>query len=170
MGIRYYAYAVDAALAEHSMADPRAFISSDPLADAWGLEPHTAISVATFEQRLPRRDLLYLDKAWSYLQLLTRPFPPQEPTRPSYRMFEGAVTPRRDGYGWDPWVRALRPGEMGPIACDLVELTNTPAELVHPYLGTQGEHVDYVMQYLEAARSFVLDLVRDGRGMAYLIG
>ncbi|MFN8167457.1 MAG: hypothetical protein U0S36_01590 [Candidatus Nanopelagicales bacterium] len=170
MGIRYYAYAVDAALIEQAVADPRAFISGDPLADAWGLEPHTAISVATFEQRLAHRDLLYLDKAWSDLQLLTRPFPPQEPARPAYRMFEGAVTPALDGYGWEPWVRALRPVEMGPIACDLVELTNAPDALVHPVAGTYGEQLDYVMHHLDKARSFVLDLVRDGRGMAYLIG
>ena len=73
MGIRYYAYAFDADLAQRAVHDPDSILSSDPLADAWGLEPHASVSVATFEQVSPKRDMLYLDKAWSALQSLTRP-------------------------------------------------------------------------------------------------
>lgn len=40
MGIRYYAYAFDADRAQQAVDDPHSILSSDPLADAWGLEPH----------------------------------------------------------------------------------------------------------------------------------
>lgn len=73
MGIRYYAYAFDHELTGQALADPRSILSSDPLADAWGLVPHAAVSTATFEQVVPRRDMLYLDKAWRELQFLTGP-------------------------------------------------------------------------------------------------
>jgi len=73
MGIRYYAYAFDAGLAQQAVDDPHSILSSDPLADAWGMEPHASVSVATFEQVSPKSDMLYLDKAWSALQSLTRP-------------------------------------------------------------------------------------------------
>ncbi|WP_454130685.1 hypothetical protein [Microbacterium lacticum] len=49
MGIRYYAYAFDADRAQQAVDDPHSILSSDPLADAWGLEPHASVSVATFE-------------------------------------------------------------------------------------------------------------------------
>jgi len=70
MGIRYYAYAFDAYLTQQAVDDPHSILSSDPPADAWGLEPHASVSVATFEQVSPKRDMLYLDKAWSALQSL----------------------------------------------------------------------------------------------------
>lgn len=37
MGIRYYAYAFENDQTERVVADPRRFISDDPLADAWGI-------------------------------------------------------------------------------------------------------------------------------------
>lgn len=42
MGIRYYAYAFDADMTARAQADPRSFISDDPLADAWGHAPRCA--------------------------------------------------------------------------------------------------------------------------------
>jgi hypothetical protein len=170
MGVRYYAYAFDAHDTEAAFAAPRAFISSDPLADAWGLEPHAWLSEATFVQAVPKRDMLYLDKAWRELQHLTRPERPGGPASPAYRMFEGHVTTAPDGYSWFPWTRALRPDEMAPIACDLDRLT---PEVVRAGLRadrTDDGDVAYVLQYVEAARCFVAGLERDGRGMAYLIG
>lgn len=169
MGIRYYAYAFDADRTEEALADPRSFISSDPLADAWGLEPHAALSVATFEPRTPERDLLYLDKAWRELQLLTGPRTGR-PARPSYRMFEGAVTPSFDGYGWEPWVRALAPAEVAVVADDLVLLTPLETRRRLRRRAVPEADVDYAEHYLGAARSFMAGLARDGRGMAYLIG
>ena len=44
MGIRYYAYAFSADLAQRAIDDPHSILSSDPLADAWGLEPHASVS------------------------------------------------------------------------------------------------------------------------------
>jgi hypothetical protein len=36
MGIRYYAYPIDADLIELAKSTPRSFLSDDPLVDAWG--------------------------------------------------------------------------------------------------------------------------------------
>lgn len=169
MGIRYFAYAFDAASTADALADPRAFIASDPLADAWGMEPHATLSVATFEQRSPKQDMLYLDKAWAELQVLTEPRLPSVAARPAYRMFEGYVTHCED-YSWIPWVRALRPEDMGPIAHDLGELTPGVARDILRRRRIAGESAEYALQYLDAARAFAQGLVRDGRGMVYLIG
>ena len=69
----------------------------------WGLEPHAIVSVTMFEQAIPKRDMLYLDKAWRELQELTRPPHGSHPTRPAYRMFEGTsrctTTAGTRGYG-----------------------------------------------------------------------
>lgn len=170
MGIRYYAYAFDADQTRAALADPRAFISSDPLADAWGMEPHVQYGLATFEQRTPKRDLLYLDKAWSSLQALTRPASPSARPRPAFLMFEGWVTWEPDGYGWFPWVRALGPDEMPAIAKDLGRLTAAAASTRLRRRGVPTDDIEYTLHYLGDARAFVEGLVSDGRGMAYLIG
>ena len=164
MGIRYYGYAFDADRTAEALADPRAFISSDPLTDAWGMEPHSQYSVATFQQRTPQRDLLYLDKAWRDLQSITGP------TRPAYRLFEGDITLSPDGYSWTPWVRALPPDEIAAIADDLIRITPASVRKQYRLSGASALGADYVVQYLEDARTFVRGLARDGRGMAYLIG
>lgn len=168
MGIRYYAYAFDADHSEAALTDPRAFISSDPLADAWGFEPHARLAWATFEPRVPERDLLYLDKAWPDLQALTLLTSPPGVARPAYRMFEGDVTVSVDGWSWDPWVRALAPTEIRLIAEDLDDLD---ADVGGDRLrGPMRTDCDYVLHFLEQARRFTSGLARDGRGMAYLIG
>ncbi|MFT4137092.1 hypothetical protein [Microbacterium sp.] len=158
MGIRYYAYAFDHELTEQALVDPRSILSDDPLADAWGLEPGAAVSVATFEQTVPARDMLYLDKAWQELQYLTGPHLPGG-ARPSYRMFEGRVT--MQGYGWIPWVRALHPDEMPAIARDLWAIEDADA----------GSDTDsYVVPYLRRAQAFASGLAAEGRGAVYMIG
>lgn len=161
MGIRYYAYAFDSDQTERALADPRAFIGSDPLADAWGFEPHARVAAVSFEQAVPERDLLYLDKAWRELQLLTAPDAGSRRCRPAYRMFEGEVEMRYDG--WIPWVRALTPAEVVDVADDL-------AALVEELNAESFEGRDYVLHFLDRARTFVMGLAEDGRGMAYLIG
>lgn len=170
MGIRYYAYAFDADRTVEALANPRAFISSDPLADAWGIEPHAASGIATLEQWPSKRDLLYLDKAWPMLQDLTRSAYPGAENAPAYRMFEGWVTPELDGYGWLPWVRALGPDEIPAVAEDLRRLTPAAARSRLRDRRFPSEEIDYVLLYLARARMFVDGLVDDGRGMAYLIG
>ena len=126
MGIRYYAYAFDADLAQQAVDDPHSILSSDPLADAWGLEPHASVSVATFEQVSPKRDMLYLDKAWSALQSLTRSGPGSPAAGSCYRMFEGNVT--MHVMGWDPWVRTILPEEVPAIRTTSVRSTRTRRE------------------------------------------
>jgi len=170
MGIRYYAYAFDGDRTDEALADPRAFISSDPLADAWGFEPHARLSVATFEQRVPERDLLYLDKAWQDLQALTGPAQSSGLSRPAYRMFEGQVAMSADGWSWTPWVRALDPAEVRLVAPDLSGLAADVARDHRRRDGATQADADYVLQLLGRACTFVGGLAREGRGMAYLIG
>jgi hypothetical protein len=55
MGIRYYAYAFEKDQTDQALANPRAFIASDPLADACGFEPHATATL---------RALLRRDAAW----------------------------------------------------------------------------------------------------------
>lgn len=170
MGIRYYAYAFDADATEHALANPDRFLPGDPLADAWGLEPYARVSITTFEQAVPERDMLYLDKTWPYLQDVTGPSLPQ--ARPAYRMFEGAVTMYDEG--WDPWIRALAPREVVDIARDLEAITDDDVvAIVSASARFRREPdwvVEYVMTFLKRARSFVVALARDGRGMVYMIG
>lgn len=170
MGIRYYAYAFDGHATDQVLSDPLSVVSADPLADAWGLEPGASISHTNFEQVVSERDMLYLDKAWRYLQFLTSSSKAGETVRPAFRMFEGSVTMNHEG--WEPWVRALTPSEVVVIARDLVEVSD---DEVH-HLLSNLPHVDresgvkYAVAYLQRARAFVTNLAEEGRGMVYIIG
>ncbi|GMA29731.1 DUF1877 family protein [Arenivirga flava] len=169
MGIRYYAYAFDPQNADLAVADPDGFISADPLADAWGF-PHGAESASpTFEQAVPPRDMLYLDKAWSAFQSLTRAAEGHS-ARPSFRMFEGAVV--QHAYGWERFVRALVPEEMPAIAADLADMDQDWLErhLCVPPQRDSDEELEYLTEFLGRARRFTASLVEDGRGMVYMIG
>jgi hypothetical protein len=173
MGIRYYAYAFDADLAQQAVDDPHSILSGDPLADAWGLEPHAAMSVATFEQVSPKRDMLYLDKAWSALQSLTRSGTGSAATGSCYRMFEGNVTVH--DMGWDPWVRTILPEEVPSIRDGLCAIDESEVRSwAHTWRSRHGADDDdelrYVLDYLRQAQEFVESLAVDCRGMVYLIG
>jgi hypothetical protein len=171
MGIRYYAYAFDPELTEWALADPRSFLSADPLADAWGLEPGAAVSVATFRQTLPDSEMLYLDKAWRYLQALTASSNGEAP-RPAQQMFEGHV--RMTDGGWEPWVRALHPRQVDVVARDLSTITVGEAqarvrELASHHPDPEAD-VDSACQHLRRAQEFMRSLTAAGRGLVYLIG
>lgn len=172
MGIRYYAYAFDGNLTDQALADPLSFLSDDPLADAWGFEHGAAISTPTFEQAVPHRDMLYLDKAWRHLQCLTAPAEPNLMARQAYRMFEGAVV--MNGMGWEPWVRALTPPEVLAVARDLEEVSDEDVELrlreSHGFSPDVDGEVGYVVSYLRQARTFTANLAAEGCGMVYMIG
>lgn len=173
MGIRYYAYAFDNNEIDRALADPRSVLSSDPLADAWGLEPGAAVSATNFEQTPPRRDMLYLDKAWSDLQNLTWPDSFEGPPRPAFRMFEGGVSYCPEYCCWESWVRAVLPNEVVAIAEDLESISADEARRsVDPrYSGDERVAMEkYVTDYLGAARQFVQGLVTDRRGFVYAIG
>ncbi|MBT8158878.1 MULTISPECIES: DUF1877 family protein [Arthrobacter] len=170
MGIRYYAYAFDGDVAKKALSDPMSFMSADPLADAWGLEPGVGTSYTTFGQSIPERDMLYLDKAWGHLQVLTAPLRAGMAARPAFRMFEGNVTMHDDG--WEPWVRALAPSEVLAIAQDLDDVSDAEVRLrlpVSPYVDRDLD-VEYAVGYLRRARVFARNLADEGRGMVYLIG
>lgn len=179
MGIRYYAYAFDPELTQQAVDDPHSILSSDPLADAWGMEPHASVSVATFEQVPPKLDMLYLDKAWSALQSLTKPMRDDLGMRDddaagsSYRMFEGDVT--MHGLGWDPWVRTILPEEVPSIRDDLRAIDESRVRAwARTWRSRHGaddeDELRYVLDYLRRAQEFIESLATDGRGMVYLIG
>ena len=170
MGIRYYAYAVEADRIEDALECPSMFLSCDPLADALGMEVGAMSGTAIMRQVVPEQDMLYLDKAWSELQELSRTGGYDGGPRPSYRMFEGKVC--MFGMGWEPWVRVLRPEEMKAISLDLKSLC---LEEEFPILEhgdgiSGGERISYVASYLRAACRFADVLVGSGRGMVYMIG
>lgn len=171
VGIRYYAYAFDAALTTQAIENPRSILSSDPLADAWGMEPHAAVTVAAFEQVSPKDDMLYLDKAWRELQGMTRPSGGTAPPRPAFRMFEGEV--RMCDGGWESWVRTIVPDEVAAIRDDLwrigardIDASATPAR----YGGDIEGEREYVYTFLRRAQEFMVGLADRGRGMVYMIG
>lgn len=169
MGIRYYAYAFDNKLRDQAQRDPGSLISSDPLADAWGLEPHATISQATFQQTVPKRDMLYLDKSWQELQLLTGPPEHGGTARPAYAMFEGAV--KMHDLGWEPWVRPLFPEDLHEIEQDLADLVRIEKKWISRNSATTEAREDtHTIQFLRRAHEFVAGLVADGRGMVYMIG
>lgn len=168
MGIRYYAYAFDKDQTDQAMENPRAFISSDPLADAWGFEPHARVATATLEQAVPERDMLYLDKAWRNLQLITGPRSAAGSARPSYRMFEGDVTMCEGG--WVPAYGALAPAEVADVARDLAAVEDELAAVSLRRVGATQDDVAYALHFLDRARVFAEGLAADGRGMAYMIG
>ena len=174
MGIRYYAYAVDSEQTGKALADPLTVVGSDPLADAFGLEPGFTQGVTDFRQSLPERDLLYLDKAWTYLQRLTAPSSPGASVRAAFRMFEGQVTYAADGFTWRPWVRALPPHEVALIAQDLETISDhdIKASLSGFYSPGQGleSELAYATAFLHKATGFVHAAASDGRGFAYMIG
>ena len=173
MGIRYYAYAFDADLAQQAIDDPHSILSSDPLADAWGMEPHASVSIATFKQASPKRDMLYLDKAWSAMQYLTRPTSDDLAAGSSYRMFEGNVT--MHDLGWDPWVRTILPVEVPAIRDDLCAIDEARVRAWartwrSPHGADDESELRYVLDFLGRAQEFVESLAVDGRGLVYLIG
>ncbi len=169
MGIRYYAYAFDHGLRDRARDDPRSLIASDPLADAWGLVPHATVSQATFEQTVSHRDMLYLDKAWRELQLLTGPWRLEGTARPAFAMFEGEVAMR--DLGWEAWVRPLFPEDLPGIERDLADLVRIEAEQITPSSATEDARDEVcMMHFLQRAHEFVAGLVADGRGMVYMIG
>lgn len=171
MGIRYYAYAFEADMTAQALADPRSMVSADPLADAWGLPPGCRDGVATFEQTMPERDMLYLDKAWPLLQRCTAPLGEETP-RPAHRMFAGRVS--HTEWGWEAWVRALTPDDVVEIAHDLKHFDDGDAaarmrSFARPDQDPTSE-TGYGMQHLRRARDFTATLAGEGRGMVYLIG
>lgn len=138
-----------------------------------GLEPHASVSVTTFEQVSPKRDMLYLDKAWSALQSLTCSGPGNPAAGSSYRMFEGSVT--MHDMGWDPWVRTILPEEIPAIRDDLCafgeDQVRTWARTWRSRHGADDDdELRYVLDYLRRAQEFVEALATDDRGMVYLIG
>lgn len=174
MGIRYYAYPLDKREAERAVADPLSAFSSDPLADAWGLEPGASIGRANLDRRSSWREMLYLDKAWRHLQILSMPQSHESVARPAYRMFEGNVTTDHDCSGWEPWLRAIAPEEVPEIVNDL-ELINhsgMPAFLhATACLGPDPDpEISYAGFHFAQALEFAAAMRDDGRGLVYMIG
>lgn len=174
MGIRYYAYPLDTEMTEQAVADPYCAFSRDPLADAWGLEPGAAVSRMDPERVSARPEMLYLDKAWRHLQILTMPASRGSAARPAYRMVEGDVTMERAWWGWEPWLRAVRPEEMPGIVEDLESIERTGvASLLREkaFLGPDPEQeIGYAGEYFLQALEFATAMRDNGQGLVYMIG
>lgn len=175
MGIRYYAYAFDGSITQEVLADPRAYLSADPFADALDLPHGFTMGTTDFQQGPAEEDMLYLDKAWRNLQMMTKPSDPAGESRPAYRMFEGEVTPLGGWEGWLPWVRAIPPGEVARIADDLDAITRAdfipwPTRHNSEWGDEEESEAEYLDYHLDRARSFLRGLERSGRGFTYMIG
>lgn len=159
MGIRYYAYPLRSESVALALEDPGAFMSRDPLADAWELDG------------IQRPEMLYLDKCWSLLQLLTRP--EFGPPRTSYRLFEGEVT--HTNRGWLPWIRVLTVEEVDAVARDLALLGERDVDELLDHRGLyfregRASERSYIIGYLGAAQEFTALMQMRGWGLVYLIG
>lgn len=183
MGIRYYAYAFDADRTEEALEDPMSVIGDDPLADAWGMEPGFSVGFMGERPRLPERDLLYLDKAWSQLQWAVTTLeagrrrsggnsgPGGAGGGTAHRMFEGDVT--MTDRGWVPWSRTITPEEARGVGKDLLLIGDADIEDVmrsRPRGAQSRREIDYVLHFMGEARAFVAGVVEEGRGFAYMIG
>ncbi|MBE7323878.1 DUF1877 domain-containing protein [Nocardioides sp. Y6] len=169
MGIRYYAYAFDADRTEEALKDPMSVISDDPLADAWGMEPGFTVGVIGEREPAPERDLLYLDKAWSQLQWVVASLETQGDG--AYRMFVGDVS--MTDRGWIPWSRTITPDEALRVRDGLASISDEDVERVLRRQGRRppmGPDTDDLLHFLGKARAFVDQVVREGRGFAYMIG
>lgn len=167
MGIRYYAYPVAPEDTYRAKENPAQFIGADPLADAWGLVPlgphHSAMGAK------PRPEMLYLDKCWPLLQRLTHQSPGE--VRPAYRLFEGDVDAWAIG-GYEPYVKALTPEELARVADDLETVTESDVEALFQrddFFPREGDR-DYLLEYLDEAKRFAVELRERGFGLVYTIG
>lgn len=172
MGVRYYAYAFDSDQTEEAMADPISMISEDPLADAWGMEPGFTIGVLG-ERTVSKRNMLYLDKAWPYLQRLTgAPEGGVNDPRISHLMFAGEAA--GNSRHWMAQTGIVVPSQVALVARDLEaieeeEVARSVMQRCGPGDRNKGE-VEYVLQYFRESREFAAGVAEDGRGFAFMIG
>jgi hypothetical protein len=160
MGIRYYAYPVDAHLIELAKSSPRSFLSDDPLMDAWG----------PVDKRPP---MLYLDKCWRELQVLLGG-DSSSPNRPAFQLVEGNVVHVPEG--WISHFAVLDPAQVVEIAKDLTVIS--PGQVRAKLTATRtfgprddlDEEFRYVIQYLRDAVTFTTSLSERGDGLVYMIG
>ncbi|GGF27078.1 DUF1877 family protein [Subtercola lobariae] len=160
MGIRYYAYPINAADYERARQNPCLFHGDDPLFDAWGKEED-------------RPDMLYLDKCWQEFQYLFG-VSESRPARPAFMLVQGEV--EFTSTGWIAFERALSPAQVREVAADLATITSETlrAEIsdlmtLRPN-ETSEQEFDYVSPLLADAKSFVSRLAEQGKGLVYLIG
>lgn len=161
MGIRYYAYPVAASDMDAALKHPEAFVGSDPLSDAWGLEPVGPNEYAMGVNPRPR--MLYLDKCWGLLQTLTHPL---ENPRPAHKLVAGDVIPT--GFGWYPHFAALGPADVSLVADDLDDIAQKRLDEFCADLNE--DDADYLRFHFDAARTFTRALSENGEGLAYTIG
>ena len=159
MGIRYYAYPVGAGDAELARVTPVAFMSADPLFEAWSEDPP---------------EMLYLDKCWSYLQRLLCP-EYGETARPAYDLVAGDVVHHFFEGTWEAVYRALDPSQVAAVAADLATVTNQDVaamlEEEQRRLGPpKNDDYGYMAFHLDKAKEFTARLGREGRGLVYKIG
>lgn len=154
------AHAFDRQQTEQVLARPQSLLCAYCWEETWGGGQGGSSESAVLD----------LDKAWRDLQWATAPTD-HLPARPAYRMFEGE--PSWGEGGGRPWVRTLVPEEVPGIARDLAVMDDgeVAARLVEaPFVRPGGGDVEYTIDFLGRARTFMAALAADGRGMVYRIG
>lgn len=167
MGIRYIAIPVHPLDIAEGKACPRCYLMSDPF-------PHGG---ACDREPSPERELpdgmpeyLDLDKCWGEIaNLLALPKFKDNTARP---LVEGTV--RHTGGGWIPHYGVLDPAQVADATRGLEEIEDDDIREHVDHIGRHGEHTEqrlsYVLQYLDAAKTFTRDLAQAGYGLIYIIG
>ena len=173
MGIRYYAYPLPDSQVRFARLEPEAFMSRDPLADAWGLiEVDSETGQPIDPEPRPQPEMLYLDKCWRELQWL---FGDEDgPFRRSFDLVRGEVT--MTPCGWIPYFGVLDADEVTAVAQNLAEVT--AADVDHLLEGhaelCRGDDVDgerrYILEFLGRAQQFLASMTKRGSGLIYMIG
>ncbi|MDN4638698.1 hypothetical protein QCD70_00425 [Agreia sp. PsM10] len=172
MGIRYYACPLPDSQVMFARLEPEAFMSRDPLADAWGLiEVDYETGQPIDSEPRPQPEVLYLDKCWRELQLL---FGDEDgPFRTSFDLVRGAVTmtPR----GWIPYFGVLDADEVTAVAQNIDQVTAADVDHLleeHPELCRDDDDGErkYILDLLGDAQQFVASMMKRGWGLIYMIG
>lgn len=185
MGIRYYANAFAANMADRVIEDPTVAFPQGSCTDRWGARqpmgvvgprhaswhPNPSVSLSGLG---PQQPLLYLDKAWRPLQLLTGPNPMiASPGRPAFEMFRGMPSVGPTG-SCTPFWRAINPRLVAAISVDLDELRGVQLERQigrrFPNLHVGDMVYEYLVVNLDRVRTYVQEAADRGAGIAYMIG
>ena len=157
MGIRYSAYPVHPFDIQEAQACGRCYLSRDPAIPEW-------------ERRKDVPDYLDLDKCWGELQMLFAL--PAFKKNPARTLVQGAVKHTNDG--WVSHYTTLSPDEVRDVAKGLSKIGENDVraniEEINRFDDEPEAAINYIVQYLEEAKTFTSGLAQAGYGLVYRIG